>query len=107
MLGHKNPDPLSLSKQDENTDYSIVLQKFKHCNFTSEHKPSTDANVKHIVNFIESLKDQTPIIKAGIMDGVKTGYAEKFVMNTTAILDEIAVHRFLFLNEDFTIERGD
>jgi hypothetical protein len=65
QLGDRNPDPLRMFEQDEQSGYSSILQKYKHCDAAMIERPPGPENVEHIVNFIELLQEETPIAKRG------------------------------------------
>lgn len=104
-LGHKNPEPITMFEQGERTGYSIIIQKYKHCNRTISEKPSGPKNVEHIVTCLELLKEETPIATRGLIQGAKRGLAEKLNVAKDSISDQRALEGVLLLNEDYTIER--
>jgi hypothetical protein len=97
---HKNPNKMSVYEQGNGTGFSVVLQKYKHCNPSKVELPHSPDNVKHIINLLELLPNEKTIAKNAVIDGAKIGWAEKWNVS-----DETALQGILFLNEDFTIER--
>jgi len=53
ILGHKNPNKMSMYDQGKEMGSSIVAQKHKHCNPNKPELPSSPDNVKHIINALE------------------------------------------------------
>ena len=53
ILGHKNPNKISVYEQVKNIGSSIVGKKHKHCNPNKPELPSSSDNVKHIINALE------------------------------------------------------
>jgi hypothetical protein len=58
-------------EQGEQTGYSIIVQKSKHCDSSIVERPSSPENVKHIVNAIELSLEETHIAKTGLIEGAK------------------------------------
>lgn len=48
MLGHKNPNKMSMYEQVRGVGYNFVIQKHKHCDPDMQERPSSPDNVKHI-----------------------------------------------------------
>jgi hypothetical protein len=59
ILGHKNPNKMSMYEQGKNMGSSIVVQKHKHCNPSKPELPSSPDNVKHIINALELIPSET------------------------------------------------
>ena len=59
ILGHKNPNKMSMYEQGKKMGSSIVAQKHKHCNLNKPELPSSPDNVKHIVNVLELTPSET------------------------------------------------
>ena len=57
------------------------------------------------MNAIELSLEETHIAKTGLIEGAKRGIAEKLAIVQDSISDERALEGFLFLNEEYTIER--
>jgi len=105
ILGHKNPNKISMYEQGKNMGSSIVGQKHKHCNPNNPELPSSSDNVKHIINALELIPSETEIAKAGVLDGARTAWADKLNVPESSISDQSALQGIIFLNEEFTIER--
>ncbi len=105
ILGHKNPNKISMYEQGKDMGSSIVGQKDKHCNPNKPELPSSPDNVKHIINLLELIPSETEIAKAGVLDGARIAWADKLNVPESSISDQIALQGILFLNEDCTIER--
>ena len=105
ILGHKNPNKISMYEQGKNMGYSIVTQKHKHCNPNKPELPSSPNYVKHIINALELLPSEIEIAKAGVIDGARIAWAEKLNVPESSISDQSALQGIIFLNEDCTIER--
>ena len=105
ILGHKNPNKMSMYEQGKATGSSIVVQKHKHCNPNKPELPSSPDNVKHIVNALELIPSETEIAKAGVLDGARIAWSEKLNVPESSISDQTALQGIIFLNEDCTIER--
>jgi len=104
-LGQKNPNKMSMYEQGKAMGYSIVGQKYKHCNPNKPELPSSPDNVKHIVNALELIPSETEIAKAGVLDGARIAWSEKLNVPESSISDQTALQGIIFLNEDCTIER--
>jgi hypothetical protein len=105
ILGHKNPNKMSMYEQGKEMGSSIVAQKHKHCNPNKPELPSSPDNVKHIVNALELIPSETEIAKAGVLDGARIAWSEKLNVPESSISDQTALQGIIFLNEDCTIER--
>ena len=105
VLGHKNPNKISMYEQGKNMGSSIVGQKHKHCNPNKPELPSSSDNVKHIINALELTPSETGIAKAGVLDGARIAWADKLNVPESSISDQTALQGIIFLNEDCTIER--
>ena len=105
VLGHKNPNKISMYEQGKNMGSSIVGQKHKHCNPNKPELPSSCDNVKHIINALELTPSETGIAKAGVLDGARIAWADKLNVPESSISDQSALQGIIFLNEDCTIER--
>jgi hypothetical protein len=105
ILGHKNPNKISMYEQGKAMGSSIVGQKHKHCNPNKPELPSSFDNVKHIINVLELLPSETEIAKAGVLDGARIAWADKKNVPESSISDQTALQGIIFLNEDCTIER--
>ena len=105
MLGHRNPNKISMYEQGKDMGSSIVDQKHKHCNPNKPELPSSPDTVKHIVNALELIPSETEIAKAGVLDGARIAWADKLKVPESSISDQTALQGIIFLNEDFTIER--
>lgn len=105
ILGHKNPNKISMYEQGKDMGSSIVGQKHKHCNPNKPELPSSFDNVKHIINALELLPSETEIAKAGVLDGARIAWADKKNVPESSISDQTALQGIIFLNEDCTIER--
>ena len=105
MLGHKNPNKMSMYEQGKDMGSSIVGQKHKHCNPNKPELPSSPDNVKHIINALELIPSETKIAKTGVLDGARIAWADKLNVPESSISDQTALQGILFLNENYTIER--
>lgn len=105
VLGHKNPNKISMYEQGKDMGSSIVGQKHKHCNPNKPELPSSSDNVKHIINALELIPSETGIAKAGILDGARIAWADKLNVPESSISDQSALQGIIFLNEYHTIER--
>ena len=105
VLGHKNPNKISMYEQGKDMGSLIVGQKHKHCNPNKPELPSSSDNVKHIINALELISSETGIAKAGILDGARIAWADKLNVPESSISDQSALQGIIFLNEDQTIER--
>ena len=105
ILGHKNPNKISMYEQGKNMGSSIVAQKYKHCNSNKPELPSSCYNVKHIINTLELIPRETEIAKKAILDGARIAWADKLNVPESSISDQRALQGIIFLNEDSTIER--
>jgi len=105
ILGHKNPNKISMYEQGKDMGSSIVGQKHKHCNPNKPELPSSFDNVKHIINALELLPSETEIAKAGVLDGARIAWVDKKNVPESSISDQTALQGIIFLNEDCTIER--
>jgi hypothetical protein len=105
ILGHKNPNKISMYEQGKEMGSSIVAQKHKHCNPNKPELPSSPDTVKHIVNALELIPSETEIAKAGVLDGARIAWSDKLNVPESSILDQTALQGIIFLNEDCTIER--
>jgi len=105
MLGHRNPNKISMYEQGKDMGSSIVDQKHKHCNPNKPELPSSPDTVKHIVNALELIPSETEIAKAGVLDGTRIAWSEKLNVPESSISDQTALQGIIFLNEDCTIER--
>ena len=105
VLGHKNPNKISMYEQGKNMGSSLVSQKHKHCNPNKPELPSSSDNVKHIINALELIPSETEIAKAGVLDGARIAWADKLNVPESSISDQSALQGIIFLNEDCTIER--
>jgi hypothetical protein len=105
ILGHKNPNKMSMYEEGKEMGSSIVAQKHKHCNPNKPELPSSPDTVKHIVNAIELIPSETEIIKAGVLDGAIIAWSDKLNIPESSISDQTALQGIIFLNEDCTIER--
>ena len=104
-LGHRNPNPISMSDQGKRTGFSIVGQKHKHCDPTKNELPSSPSNVKHVVNLLELLPIETEIAKTAVIDGARVAWADRLNIPESSVSDQTALQGIIFLNEDCTIER--
>ena len=105
ILGHKNPNKISMYEQAKDMGSSIVGQKHKHCNPNKPELPSSFDNVKHIINALELIPSETEIAKAGVLDGARIAWADQLNVPESSISDQSALQGIIFLNEDCTIER--
>lgn len=105
ILGHKNPNRISMYEQGKDMGSSIVGQKHKHCNPNKLELPSSSDNVKHIINALELIPSETEIAKAGVLDGARIAWADKLNLPESSISDQSALQGIIFLNEECTIER--
>ena len=105
LLGHKNPNTMSMYQQGKNIGSSIVRQKHKHCNPDKIELPSSPDNVKHIINTLELLPSETEIAKSGVLDGARIAWADQLNVPQSSISDQTALKGITFLNEKYTIER--
>lgn len=60
---------------------------------------------KHIINTIKLTSYETEIVKAGLLEGARIGWAKELKCPESSISDETALQGILFLNEDMTIKR--
>jgi len=105
ILGHKNPNKMSMYEQGKDMGSSIVVQKHKHCNPNKPELPSSPDNLKHIINAFELIPSETEIAKAGVLDGARIAWSDKLNVPESSISDQTALQGIIFLNEDCTIER--
>ena len=105
ILGHKNPNKISIYEQGKDMGSSIVGQKHKHWNPNKPELLSSSDNVKHIINALELISNETEIAKVDVLDGAKTAWADKLNVLESSISDQRALQGIIFLNEDCIIER--
>lgn len=105
ILGHKNPNKMSVYEQGKDMGSSIVDQKHKHCDPNKPKLPSSADNVKHIINALELIPSETKVAKTGVLDGARIAWADKLNVRESSISDQTALQEIIFLNEDCTIER--
>ena len=105
ILGHRNPNKISMYEQGKDMGSSIVGQKHKHCNPNKPELPSSSDNVKHIINALELIPSETEIAKGDVLDGARIAWADKLNVPESSISDQSALQGIIFLNEECTIER--